>query len=298
MENYLDLIDDYLKEKNDLICFNSYSNDVRLFKNHIIKFFSSRERLEKCIVGLQIMGNTAINVPRLQYVCPAKRIIVENYIDGISLNEYMIRLTQKRLYDIGQLMGHFHNINVSSHDSENAWIATILTDMIGIRQILAPYEDDFIEGIAFVEEKSKSLFSNLHFTYVHGDFRPANILYNQAEAKYYLLDFENFMIGDPTLDIYKMLSILKNNDSYSFEDVKSFLNGYVNARNLPERLIEKWIFYDIYYSLRSVRRAVNDNNFRNSDDQYIINADLSAQQKNARTLVMKNWLEKYLGNLH
>ena len=86
MENYLDLIDDYLKEKNDLICFNSYSNDVRLFKNHIIKFFNSRERLEKCIVGLQIMSNTSINVPRIQYVCPAKKIIVENYIDGISLN--------------------------------------------------------------------------------------------------------------------------------------------------------------------------------------------------------------------
>lgn len=43
MENYLDLVDDYLKEKNDLICFNSYSNDVRLFKNHIIKSFNSRE---------------------------------------------------------------------------------------------------------------------------------------------------------------------------------------------------------------------------------------------------------------
>lgn len=26
MDNYLDMIDDYLKTKNDLICFNSYSN--------------------------------------------------------------------------------------------------------------------------------------------------------------------------------------------------------------------------------------------------------------------------------
>lgn len=34
MENYLDLIEDYLKNKNDLMCFYSYSNDVRLFKNH------------------------------------------------------------------------------------------------------------------------------------------------------------------------------------------------------------------------------------------------------------------------
>lgn len=106
------------------------------------------------------------------------------------------------------------------------------------------------------------------------------------------------MIGDPTLDIYKMLSILKSNNIYNFEDVKSFLEGYANARKLPERLIEKWVFYDVYYSLRSVRRAINDNNFRNSDDQYIINADISAQQKNAKTLVMKNWLEKYVNNLH
>lgn len=35
--------------------------------------------------------------------------------------------------------------------------------MIKIRQILAPYENDFIKSIAFVEEKSKNLFSNLHF---------------------------------------------------------------------------------------------------------------------------------------
>ena len=93
MENYLDLIEDYLKIRNDLICFNSYSNDVRLFKNHIVKFFNSRERLEKCIVGLQIMSNTTINVPTIQYVYPEKKIIVENYISAISLNEYMLRLT-------------------------------------------------------------------------------------------------------------------------------------------------------------------------------------------------------------
>ena len=30
MENYLDLINDYLKERNDLMCFNSYSNDHML----------------------------------------------------------------------------------------------------------------------------------------------------------------------------------------------------------------------------------------------------------------------------
>lgn len=298
MENYLDLIDDYLKERNDLICFNSYSNDVRLFKNHIIKSFNSRERLEKCIVGLQIISNTSINVPRVQYVCPAKKIIVENYIDAISLNEYLMRLTPKRLYDIGQLMGQFHNVNISSHDNEQTWVVTILTDMIKIRQILAPYKDDFDESITFVEEKCKSIFGKLHFTYVHGDFRPANILYNQSDEKYYLIDFENFMIGDPTLDIYKMLNIFKSNNIYNFKDVKAFLDGYASIRKLPERLIEKWDFYDVYYSLRSVRRAINDNNFRNSDDQYIINADISAQRRNAKTLVMKNWLEKYINNLH
>lgn len=298
MDNYLDMIDDYLKTRNDLICFNSYSNDVRLFKNHIIKFFSSRERLEKCIVGLQILSNTAINIPTLCYVCPEKNIIVENYISGISLNEYMMQLTPRKLYDIGLLMGEFHDINTSSQDNEQSWIVTILSDMLQIRQILAPYEDDFIESITFVEEKCKELFSNLHFTYVHGDFRPANIIYNQVDEKYYLIDFENFMIGDPTLDVYKMLSILKNGSGYTFEDIKAFLNGYLSIKKLPEKLIDKWVFYDIYYSLRSVRRAINDNNFRKSDDQYIINANMSARRKNARTLIMTNWLEKYLNNLH
>ena len=232
------------------------------------------------------MSNTSINVPQLQYVCPDKRIIVESYIDAISLNEYMMQLTSKRLYDIGQLMGRFHNVNISSSDNEQTWIATILTDMIQIRQILAPYEDDFGESITFVEKRCKSLFERLHFTYVHGDFRPANILYNHFEEKYYLIDFENFMIGDPTLDIYKMLSILKN------------LNEYESIKQLLDRIIDKWNFYDVYYSLRSVRRAINDKNFRNSDDKYIINADISAQRKNPKTLIMENWLEKYINNLH
>lgn len=298
MENYLDIIDDYLKTKNDLICFNSYSNDVRLFKNHIIKFFNSRERLEKCIIGLQIMSNTTINVPIVQYVCPERNIIVENYIPGISLNEYMMRLTTKRLYDIGQLMGKFHDINTSSHNNEKSWITTILSDMLQIRQVLAPYENDFIESIAFVEEKCKNLFCDLYFTYVHGDFRPANIIYSQSDEQYYLIDFENFMIGDPTLDVYKMLSILKNIKCYTFKDIEAFLNGYVSVRKLPKKLIDKWIFYDIYYSLRSIRRAINDNNFRKSDDQYIINADMSAQRKDEKTLIMANWLERYVNNSH
>ena len=55
MENYLDLIDDYLKEKNDLICFNSYSNDVRLFKNHIIKFFNSFETITFTFGGINFL---------------------------------------------------------------------------------------------------------------------------------------------------------------------------------------------------------------------------------------------------
>lgn len=298
MENYLDLINDYFKQKNDSMCFNSFSNDVRLFKNHIIKTFNSRERLEKCIVGLQIMSNTLINVPTIQFICSERNIIIENYIEGITLNEYTMHLTKKSLYDIGQLMGKFHNINVSSHDNEDSWILTILSDMMQIRQSLAPYEDDFIDSITFVEKESRKLFQNLHFTYVHGDFRPANIIFSQSEEKYYLIDFENFMIGDPTLDVYKMLSILKSSDNYTIEDVDTFLNGYSSVRKLPTELVNKWMFYDIYYSLRSVRRAINDKHFRNSDDKYVMNADKSAQRKNPQTLVMTNWLERYVNNLH
>lgn len=298
MENYLDLINDYLKKKNDLICFNSFSNDVRLFQNHIIKTFNSRERLEKCIVGLQIMSNTSINVPTIQFVSPENKIVIENYIDEIALNEYTIHLTKKSLYEIGQLMAEFHNINVSSQNSENSWVITILSDMMRIRNSLASYEDDFADSINFVEKESKNLFQDLHFTYVHGDFRPSNIIMSQKNNKYYLIDFENFMIGDPTLDVYKMLSVIKATNNYNIDDVCSFLNGYSSIRNLPTKLVDKWIFYDIYYSLRSVRRAINDKNFRNSDDQYIMNADMSAQRKNSQTLLMTNWLEKYVNNLH
>ena len=113
-----------------------------------------------------------------------------------------------------------------------------------------------------------------------------------------LFGSENFMVGDSTLDVYKMLSILKSNNTYCFEDVKSFLNGYLSIRTLPSQIVDKWIFYDVYYSLRSVRRAINDKHFRNSDDQYIMNADISAQRKNSQTLLMANWLEKYVNNLH
>ena len=298
MENYLDLINDYLKERNDLMCFNSYSNDVRLFKNHIVKTFISRERMEKCIVGLQIMSNTTINVPTVQFVSPERNVIVENYIAGVALNEYTTHLRKKILYEIGRLMGNFHNVNVSSHNDENTWVVTILADMGGIRQKLAPYEEDFIESMFFVENESKKIFRELHFTYVHGDFRPANIIFSQTEGKYYLIDFENFMVGDPTLDLYKMLSVLKSNGNYNSEDVTAFLNGYSDVRALPTKLVDKWTFYDVYYSLRSVRRAINDNTFRNSDDKYIKNADMSAQRKNPQTLMMANWLEEYVNNLH
>lgn len=65
------------------------------------------------------------------------------------------------------------------------------------------------------------------------------------------------------LDLYKMLSILKVNNNYNYKDVKAFLDGYSEVRNLPIQFVNKWNFYDTYYSLRSVRRAINDNTFRN-----------------------------------
>ena len=296
MDNYLDLINDYFKERNNLMCFNSYSNDVRLFRNHIVKTFISRERMEKCIIGLQIMSNSPINVPRVQFVCAERNVIVENFINGISLNEYTTHLTERILYDIGKIMGCFHNVNVSSSDDEKKWVVTILSDIMDIRQKLIPYGKDFDSSINFVENESKNLFYNLHFTYVHGDFRPANIIFCQEDNKYYLVDFENFTIGDSMLNLYKMLSILKVNYNYNYKDVKAFLDGYSEVRELPIRFVNKWNFYDTYYSLRSVRRAINDNTFRNSYDQYINNADISAQRKNPQTLIMSNWLEKYLNN--
>lgn len=296
MENYLDLINDYFKERNNLVCFNSYSNDVRLFRNHIVKTFISRERMEKCIIGLQIMSNTSINVPRVQFICAERNVIVENFINGISLNEYTTYLSNRIIYDIGKIMGHFHNVNVSSSNDERKWVVTILADIMEIRQRLEPYGNDFISSINFVENEIENLFHNLHFTYVHGDFRPANIIFCQDDNNYYLVDFENFTIGDPMLDLYKMLSVLKASNNYNYNDVKAFLDGYSEIRNLPTHLVDKWNFYDVYYSLRSVRRAINDNTFRNSDDQYIYNADISAQRKNPQTLVMTNWIEKYLNN--
>lgn len=244
------------------------------------------------------MSHTSISVPTIEFICPEKNTIVENYINGIALNEYTTHLTRKMLFDIGKLMGEFHNINVSSHNNADIWIITILSDMLKIRQSLAPYEPDFIESIKYVEENTRKLFRDLHFTYVHGDFRPANIILSHSEEQYYLIDFENFMIGDPTLDVYKMLSILKSSNNYNSEDVASFLSGYSSVGKLPTKLVDKWIFYDIYYSLRSVRRAINDCHFRNSDDVYILNADKSAQRKNPETLVMVKWLERYLNNLH
>ena len=298
MENYLDLINDYFSQKNDLLCFNSFSNDVRLFRNHIIKTFNNRSRLERCVVGLQIMSNTPINVPKVQFICLERNTIVESYIAGITLNEYTMILTRKILYDIGRLMGRFHNINVSSEDSEDYWVVTILSDMKQIRQRLTPYQEDFGESISFVEDECKTLFQDLHFTYVHGDFKPSNIIISLNEEEYYLIDFENFMVGDSTLDVYKMLSILKANVNYSYDDVEAFLNGYTSVRELTSNLVRKWIFYDVYYSLRSVRRAINDNNFRKSDDQYIMIADQSAQRKNSQTLVMSNWLEQYVNSVH
>ena len=289
MENYLDLINDYFIEKYDLMCFHSFSNDVRLFRNHIIKTFSSRKRLENCIVGLQIMSNTSINVPTIKFVCLEK--------NRIALNEATIHLTKKMLYDIGQLMGNFHKVNVSSHNDENFWVVTILSDMMKIRQSLAPYQSDFIDSIIFVEQKTRELFQDLHFTYVHGDFRPANIILSHSEYKYFLIDFENFMIGDATLDLYKILSILKPSYNYNSEDVYSLLDGYSSIRALPTRFTEKWLFYDTYYPLRTIRRAIQNNRFRNSDNDYIINSDKSAQRKNPETFIMLNWLEKY-NNLH
>ena len=298
MENYLDLINDYFKQKNDLICFNSFSNDVRLFRNHIIKVFNDRKRLERCTAGLQIMSNTSINVPTIQFICTDRNTVVESYIEGVTLNEYTVILTRKNLYDIGALMGNFHNINICSEDSEDSWVIIILSDLKQLRESLGLYEDEFIESINFVKNECKTLFRDLHFTYVHGDFKPSNIILSVNEGKYYLIDFENFMVGDPTLDVYKMLSIINANGNYGYKDVEAFLNGYESVRELPKNLVRRWIFYDVYYSLRSVRRAINDNNFRTGDDQYIMMADQSAQRKNPQTLVMANWLEQYINSIH
>lgn len=295
MENYLELINDYIKEKNDLTCFDSFSNDVRVFRRYVIKTFRSQERLKKCVKGIESMNNTPIPVPKVKFICMDKNMIVEDYIDGIALNEYAMHLSQKILYQIGQLMGEFHNVKVSD-DGENvveSWIITILSDMIQIRQSLALYEKDFINSFSFVEKEAKKIFKNVSFSYVHGDFRPANIIYSYLEGRYYLIDFENFMIGDPTLDIYKMLSILKTTNNYKKEDIYSFLNGYSSVKEIPSELVEKWFFYDVYYSLRSVRRAINDKNFRNQHDSYIMNADRSAQRKNPETEVMANILKEY-----
>lgn len=137
------------------------------------------------------------------------------------------------------------------------------------------------------------MFKNIDYTYVHGDFRPANILYSNFQKKYYIIDFENFMIGDSFFDVYKFLSILKVDSKYMEDEVYSFLCGYYDVRKNKENFVKKWMFYDIYYSLRTIRRAINEKTFYNSKDKYIIDACKNIKRQNEDTINMKKILEKY-----
>lgn len=150
MKNYVELIYEYFEEKDNLIYFESFSNDVRIFKNKIIKQFKSNERFERSIFAANIIENTLINSPWIEFISEKYRIIVEEYIQGITLDEYKIHIEKDLLYNIGILMGNLHNIAIKKEIFYRDWLDFILLDIKNLKNLFSNFSD-FKDSFDFIE---------------------------------------------------------------------------------------------------------------------------------------------------
>ena len=230
-------IQNYGRSSKVKVTFHDETYLVLIKKSRIIKYISR----------LNILEDDYRKLIEFRYLSQDGNVLVLNYYGGIGghdltyfqSNDFVDspKRCAQRLYEcICRL--HATSCNYIDFDSKGAnwyeYVRNLLIESLDHALAFQAITKNQKQMVLDVIDQNQEYFLNVSTCYIHGDLTIVNVCYHPNKDLFYLIDYDDFIIGDPFYDFSRLMNFSENS-----EILKEFKNLY-----FPN--IEKNIIHLIY----------------------------------------------------
>lgn len=201
----------------------------------------SKERIEPYVNKIKVFGEKFKKIIGFQYLSEDKKVLILDYFgndEGIDLikadntlvnNDYESQLKN--------ILDYFHSIKLEyvdfSTNGYKSWKDYYLSEISDkIINIYKQYliTDDVKKILLEKLEESSKIYNDFQTSLIHADVTPLNVCINKKDKNLYLIDYDDFKIGDPMIDISRIINC-KNMSKVFSQLVDKYYYKYENNIN-------------------------------------------------------------------
>lgn len=184
------------------------------------------KNLNKYKKRLELLGDYFKNLAQVVYINENGSYLLLAYYgngEGIPLSKCQLDSEEQQwvFQSLKNILNEIHShkspfINLSTRFQNNDWYDFITSYMKAYADYALEQNDLTVEDYDFIFElleKNKIYFTTVSLNYLHGDINPDNVCVDLKKRKVYLIDFDDFLVGDSLYEYAKM---------ERFKDILSF----------------------------------------------------------------------------
>lgn len=220
-------IEDILKEYNffkgkrfEIFSIQDYGRKSKFKIKMEEKYYTlilSEERIALYVNKFEILGSNFKEIIGFQYLSEDKEVLVLDYFGydrGIDLvksdkdlmpDEYALNLKNilDSIHSNKQKYVDFSDNHFKSW--RDYYLSEISSKIISIynKQLIT---DEIKEMLLKKLESSSEVYIDFETTFIHADVTPLNVCVDKESQSIYLIDYDDFKIGDPLMDISRIIN--------------------------------------------------------------------------------------------
>ncbi len=201
----------------------------------------SEERIKPYINKIAILGDNFKKIIGFQYLSKDNKVLILDYFgNGIGMdlvkidstlenNDYELQL-KNILDNIHSIKQEYVDFSTNGYkDWKDYYFSEISDKIINIyKQNLIT--NDVKKTLLEKLEESSTKYIDFQTTFIHADVTPLNVCINKEDNSLYLIDYDDFKIGDPLMDISRIINC-KNMSKVFHLLVDKYYSQYENDIN-------------------------------------------------------------------
>lgn len=180
---------------------------------------------------MRALQNEGLSMPRIQgsgQVGPNQWFYVTDYIKATSLGGLS---SPKRATQLAKELRTIHNFDATGYIYIPEAEVLDKNRMSSMEELIESHMEkkifEWIPQFKILFDETKHLLNQRPIQLCHGDFKPANTLYDGKRM--YIIDFDNLIMGDPWQHDFAVLNLFERQVSKPFAQqfLKSYFNGHI-----------------------------------------------------------------------
>lgn len=205
----------------------------------------SKKRIQPYINKMRILNDNFKKIIGFQYLSDDEEILVLDYfgnnkgIDLVKLENQNYNMDEENFcLELKKTIDDIHSNKAEyidfSDKNYQSWKEYYLDEIR--EKIESIYKQHLIDEntqkilLDKLEDSSKIYTDNYQMTFIHADITPLNVCINIESKHLYLIDYDDFKIGDPLMDISRIINC-KNMSKIFSKLVEKYYHKYENNSN-------------------------------------------------------------------